>query len=116
MVALHWGDVESPVFPRAVADALSTGNKAADAAALRQRYEGAFAQVLTLQGSLSLADIFGGNEVVEEFWDAPDIQIQRRPRDARPGDGPEHLDWTERTLQAGVDFVVEKTWDCTRAE
>ena len=65
------GDVESPVFPRAIADLFGPG-----AEALRARYEPALERLLSLQG-FTLADIFGGSS--EEFWSAPDVARRDRP-------------------------------------
>lgn len=65
------GDVESPVFPRAVAERFGPGGEA-----LRQRYELGLEKVLSLQG-FTLADIFGGS--AEEFWAAPDVVRREKP-------------------------------------
>ena len=56
------GDVESPVFPRQIADSIPPGST------LRQRYEPALEKVLGLQG-FSLADL-GGAAEAEAFWAA----------------------------------------------
>jgi hypothetical protein len=64
------GDVESPVFPRAVAALAATGPTA-----LRQLFEPALEKVVELQG-FSLEDIFGGD--AEAFWAEPDVQRRER--------------------------------------
>lgn len=58
--------IESPVFPRALAEQKSPHE-------LRRDYEDLLEIVLQQQG-FSLLDLFGGQEVVEEFWASPDVE------------------------------------------
>ena len=47
---------------------------------LRSLYEQPLQDVLSMQaGSLTLEDMFGGSDVVEEFWSKPDIYRRRTP-------------------------------------
>jgi hypothetical protein len=79
------GDVESLVFPAAIVQhiAASTIQTADDPAAdinraLRQHYEGAVGALMETQG-MELADCFGGEEEVEQFWAAPDREEEVAP-------------------------------------
>lgn len=65
------GGIESPAFPQSIAE-----NKTPQE--LRRNYEQYFNTILQEQG-FSLADLFGGEEVVEEFWASPDVERRRRP-------------------------------------
>jgi hypothetical protein len=62
--------IESPVFPAQLVAAIGSATK------LRSLYEDLFESVLQKQG-LSLVDLFGGQEVVEEYWSKPDTAQDR---------------------------------------
>jgi hypothetical protein len=62
--------IESPIFPTAIATNMTPAD-------LRSRYEQPLEQVLQQQG-LSMADLFGGADVVEQFWQSPDSECGRR--------------------------------------
>ena len=66
------GGVESPIFPRDIAQ----GQPAQD---LRNKYEGLLQKMLEQQ-NLTLADIFGGDGIVEEFWASPDVEQRSRSK------------------------------------
>jgi len=59
--------IESPMFPPAIANDKSPHD-------LRQHYESLLDVVLQEQGGFSMADLFGGADVVEEFWASPDVE------------------------------------------
>jgi hypothetical protein len=77
--------IESPVFPRALAE-LKSPQK------LRQDYEMLLEIVLQQQG-FSLVDLFGGKEVVEEFWASPDVG-----RNTKETQGEWHIPLAECTV------------------
>lgn len=79
------GGIESPVFPQEIANDKSPQE-------LRQDYERLLNIVLQEQG-LSLAELFGGAEVVEEFWGTPDVE--RRPKTK---EGEWRISWNECEL------------------
>lgn len=60
------GGIETPIFPRDISQDR-----------LREKYEQLLNIILQEQG-FSLADLLGGQEIVEEFWDIPDIVQQSR--------------------------------------
>lgn len=68
--------IESPVFPRALVEQKSPPE-------LRRDYEALLEIVLQQQG-FSLVDLFGGQEVVEEFWANPDVE--RNPKKETQGE------------------------------
>lgn len=80
--ALWSGGIEAPVFPRGIAELKSPQE-------LRRDYEQLLNIVLQQQG-FSLADLFGGDEVVEEFWASPDTE-----RQARETEGEWHIPWSQ---------------------
>ena len=57
--------VEQLIFPRELFNNSSLS-------LLRQHYEPLIEQVLQRQGGLTLKDVLGGDDIVEEFWTQPD--------------------------------------------
>jgi hypothetical protein len=68
---LHGCGVEGPEFPPTMAQDLSPEQ-------LRTWYEPLLEKILQLQ-KLSLMDLFGGKEAVEEFWQSPTFQKAKDP-------------------------------------
>jgi hypothetical protein len=62
--------IETPTFPTAIA-ANATPEE------LRSRYEQPFEEVLQHQG-FSMNDLFGGADIVKDFWQSPSSQQGRR--------------------------------------
>lgn len=46
---------------------------------LRDMYERPLEKVLNMQGNMSLVDLYGGSDVVEQFWAKPDVMRRRTP-------------------------------------
>jgi hypothetical protein len=68
---LATGGIEHPIFPAVIATAHTTPEE------LRSKYENLLDQMLQYQG-LSMADVLGGADVVEQFWQHPPSQSGRR--------------------------------------
>ena len=60
-------DIEQVVFPQSLFHET-------EAKTLRSCYEPLVNNVLRRQGGLTLSDLYGGDDVVEEFWAAPDVR------------------------------------------
>uniref|UniRef100_A0A7S1E5S5 Uncharacterized protein n=1 Tax=Thalassionema nitzschioides TaxID=33649 RepID=A0A7S1E5S5_9STRA len=69
--------VESIEFPAVIASMAEQKKETS----LRSMYEKPLQDILSRQGSsgITLADIYGGSEVVEEFWENPDVCRRRTP-------------------------------------
>lgn len=68
LLPLLMSDIESAAFPREIAVMAKESHYT-----LRQLYEAPLQYILELDGEFSLSDIYGGEEVVEDFWSNPDI-------------------------------------------
>ena len=88
-------DVESPVFPLDIINMIQTPslsnseetitNKKTNnndiGPILRSKYEKVFDMIFEEQGhGLSLKDLFGGDEELDNYWNNPDVQSQNRRR------------------------------------
>jgi hypothetical protein len=66
--------IESVEFPPDIVYSAEKGGTS-----LRDMYERPLEKLLSMQGGMSLADLYGGSDVVEEFWAKPDVMRRRTP-------------------------------------
>jgi hypothetical protein len=92
--------IESPIFPAQLVAAIGNASK------LRVFYEKLFEIVLEEQ-HVSLVDIFGGQDVVEEFWSRPDTSKdgQSRRREDTADSTPWLIPLRQCTWLATMDTI-----------
>jgi hypothetical protein len=78
--------IESPIFPSQLVASIGNASK------LRVFYEKLF-EIFLEEQHISLADLFGGQDVVEDFWTQPDTSKDGQSRSRREEDTADSTPW-----------------------
>jgi hypothetical protein len=92
-IRLLRASIEHPVFPEQVVESMLGSSVSSLKRGgqqlwqrLRQVYEPLFERLLKEQGGLSMLDLMGGQDVLEEYWSCPDVgrDLSEKARKGKP--------------------------------
>jgi hypothetical protein len=111
--------IEQPVFPEQVIQSLlgASSPPPPQWKRLRQLYEPLFERILEEQigGVSTLADLMGGQDVVEEYWSCPDVGRDLSEKTSRKGLKPNDQEQDDTPSEDAVEesYYVIPLCECT---